>query len=122
MSGHREPAGLHARQTNMKRLGSLPALVLSMGLLVGCGSAGTENAESGGQGDKADATGVASSTVGKCSGDSPAVANARTVARVDLDGDGTAEVVKLTAGGGECANTVFAKTGEGFVSSAPVDG
>ena len=107
-----EPESSLVRPTAMKSL-ALLALVL---VLAGCGSSPRQGKEG------ADTTGSEASTVGSCAGDSPAVKNARTIASVDLDGDGTAEAVKLTGGGGECANRVFARTGTGFVSSAPLDG
>ncbi len=42
---------------------------------------------------------------------------AKTVAAVDLDGDGNQEKVRLTANGGECGSTLFAKVGDGYVST-----
>lgn len=53
--------------------------------------------------------------IGQCPPDSPAVEAARTVATVDLDGDGTKEPVRLTAADGDCTNLLFAKLGEGYV-------
>jgi hypothetical protein len=45
---------------------------------------------------------------------------ARTLATVDLDGDGTPETVKVTGGGGDCPNTVFAQVGKRYLA-APAD-
>jgi hypothetical protein len=87
-------------------------------LLAGCGSADDQ-----GSGDKSpkDASG-ASATVGRCAATAPAVQVARTIATVDLDGDGTGEAVRLTAATGDCPNTVFAKLGSGFVTASANDG
>ena len=109
-----EPTRDFVRPIHMKRVAV--AAVAALLVLAGCGSSQQQSVE------QADTTEGSASTVGSCAGDSPEVTNARTLARVDLDGDGTAEAVKLTGGGGECANTVFARTGKGFVSSDPVDG
>jgi hypothetical protein len=79
-------------------------------LLAACGSAETNKAPAA---DKQATTGTAS--VGACAVDSEAVTAAKTVARVDLDGDGGAEAVKLTAAGGKCPSLLFAKQGDGYV-------
>jgi hypothetical protein len=49
--------------------------------------------------------------------DSAEVTEAKTLTSADLDGDGTAEAVKLTKVAGECPSTMFAKLGDGYVAS-----
>ncbi len=98
----------------MKRLACLATLLL----LAGCGSAEQQGGESG----KSDPSGSTTTTVGKCAADAPEVQVARTLATVDLDGDGTAESVKVTGAGGECPNTVFVKLGSRPLAAAPDDG
>jgi hypothetical protein len=94
-------------------------LVVVAALLVvaGCGSAeqsGGGGGDSTGAGSDAQA---GSRTVGGCSADSAEVTGAKTLATADLDGDGTAEAVKLTAVTGECPSTLFAEMGESFIST-----
>ena len=90
------------------------AIAAALLLLAGCGSAeeGSGDAKSGSDQESG------ASTVGGCAADSAQVTNAKTVATVDLDGDGTPETVKVTAAGGECTSTLFAKLGEGYVATA----
>ena len=98
----------------MKRLTAVAVLLV----LVGCGSA-----ESG-SGDDADggATSPGTAMVGGCAEDAPEVEQATVLTEADLDGDGSAEQVKLTAAGGECGNLLFAQLGEGYVATkAPAD-
>ena len=89
------------------------AVLASCLLLAGCGSASTGEA---GQG-KASAGNGGAPTVGRCPADAPAVVSARTVTRADLDGDGRAEAVKLTAADGDCPNLLFARLGGHYVSA-----
>ena len=85
-------------------------MVVTLLVLAGCGSA-EQNTQ-----DKSEPQAAAPSKVGACAVDSAAVTGAKTVATVDLDGDGSGEKVKLTAPGGECGNTLFAELGDGYVS------
>ncbi len=78
----------------------------------GCGSAEQASKEH----VEPDAAGRA--TVGACAAGSPEVKGARSIASVDLDGDGTPDKVRLTAAGGECGNTLFAKLPDGYVFTA----
>jgi len=81
----------------------------------GCGSAGQASKE------HVDPDTAGRATVGACAADSPEVTGARTIASVDLDGDGTSDKVSLTAAGGECGNTLFAKLPDGYVFIALED-
>ena len=92
----------------MKRM--LAVSVAALFLVAGCGSADPEEKSTAGGG--ADA---ATTTVGACAADSQEVTGARTVASVDLDGDGQKEDVKLTSAGGKCPSLLFAKQGDGYV-------
>ncbi len=95
----------------MKRVATMTAALL---VLAGCGSA---EQGSGGTTTGSDQKSGAA-MVGGCAADSAQVTGAKTVASLDLNGDGTPDAVKLTAAGGECASTLFAKLGEGYVASA----
>jgi hypothetical protein len=97
----------------MKLLACLTVLLL----LAGCGS----GEQKGGENGAADSSG-STPMVGKCAADAPEVQVARTLATVDLDGDGTAETVKVTGSGGECPNTVFAKVGSRSFAAPTDDG
>lgn len=79
-------------------------------LLAGCGSAGP-SASSDSSPTKSPAK------VGSCEVGDPGVLGARTVARVDLDGDGQQDAVKLTAASGACPDLLFAKRGPGYVTA-----
>ena len=89
------------------------ALVAALLVLAGCGSAGQGS-------DAKDSTGASSGAtkVGACDADSAEVTSAKTVGTADLDGDGTADTVQVTAAGGACGNTLFAKLGDSYVSTA----
>ena len=56
--------------------------------------------------------------MGPCPADAAQVRTATRIASVDLDGDGTADAVKLTDGGGECPHLLFAKLGQGYAAVA----
>jgi hypothetical protein len=99
----------------MRHLAWLAAVLL----LAGCGSADGRSGEEAKGADNTDST---SATVGKCPADAPAVQVARTIATVDLDGDGTDDAVRMTAPGGECGDTVFARLSSGYVSAPANDG
>jgi hypothetical protein len=81
-------------------------------VLAGCGSTGKITDEGAGSDQQ-----KGSSMVGDCSASSTQVTQARSLASVDLDGDGTAETVKLTGAGGDCSSTLFAELGSGFVAT-----
>jgi hypothetical protein len=93
-------------------------LLLSSALAVlvvaGCGS--EEAGSSSGAGGATES--AEPQTVGSCPVDSPEVTSARTVARADLDGDGTLEAVRLTAPGGDCPNLLFAEVGPTYVTGS----
>jgi hypothetical protein len=82
-------------------------------LLAGCGSA-SEEPPSGGQ--KSSEVPEAAN-VGPCPADSPAIAKARALVRADLDGDGRAEAVRLTADDTECPRLVFAEVGQRYLAT-----
>ena len=106
-----EPLRLRVRRTTMMRtLGRTSVLLVAVLCFASCGS--SESTDGGSGGGKEEPT---AEKVGQCPVDSPAVVSARTVATADLDGDGKAEAIKLTAPDGDCANVLFAKLGEGFV-------
>jgi hypothetical protein len=101
----------------MDRLRTNVAVLASCLLLAGCGSA--TKPEGAGQ---APAGHEAAAKVGRCPADAPAVVGARTVTRADLDGDGRAEAVKLTAADGDCPHLLFAKVSGRYVDAQlPVD-
>src|SRR3954469_11192662 len=105
-----EPRRTGVRPIPMKSL----ALAAALLVLAGCGSAQQ------GSGDK-ESSGASSSgatKVGACAADSAEVSGAKAVGTADLDGDGTADTVKVTAAGGECGNTLFAKLGDSYASTA----
>jgi hypothetical protein len=88
------------------------ALLGATVLLAACGS----EEPSRGSGTSKPATEPESTQlVGQCPPDAPSVVSARTVATVDLDGDGKTEPVRLTAPDGDCANLLFAQQGDGYV-------
>jgi len=82
-------------------------------VLAGCGSAEkTDESTKAGSDVKKGST-----MVGDCAADSTQVTAAKTLVSADLDGDGTAEPVKLTGAGGDCSSTLFAKLGEGYLAT-----
>jgi len=86
----------------------LPAVALL--LVAGCGSEGASSEETA-----ARSTEAAAAMVGPCPADAPGVKAARTIATVDLDGDGRSDAIKLTRSAGRCANVLFAKLAGGYV-------
>jgi hypothetical protein len=106
-----EPGRLHMRPTTMKTV----ALVVAALVLAGCGNQSSGSEDSGGTPESQGTS--ASQKIGACAADSPEVTGARTIASVDLDGDGTPETVKLTGSSGTCANTLFTRVGGGYVST-----
>lgn len=78
------------------------ALVLSLLLVGGCG-------------DQMQAESIPRE--GKCVVDAPSVANARILARVDLDGDGHADNVKLAPATAECPDLLVAEVGSAYLSA-----
>ncbi len=93
----------------MRKLVRTSMLLAALLCFAACGS--SDPAKSGSDAAKDDPT---PAKVGRCPVDSPAVVDARTVATADLDGDGKAEAIKLTAPDGDCANLLFAELGDGF--------
>jgi hypothetical protein len=95
---------------------SLARLVLPLAaallLVAGCGSDGSSSSTP----DKTNAE-AGTPMVGQCPADIPAVKAAQTLATVDLDGDGQGEAVRLTASQGRCANLLFAKLGDRYVTA-----
>lgn len=97
---------------------TLLALPLAALVLSGCGSAaqgpggakGTETESSSGGGSVSGSS--PGEVAGSCRADDPALDRARTLTRADLEGDGVAEAVRLTAAGGTCGNILMA-TGKG---------
>ncbi len=108
-----EPADSRLCPTTMMRPLVRTSMLLLAALLcvTACGS---EEPTEGGSGSGAGESETPPAKVGQCPVDSPAVVSARAVATADLDGDGKAEAVKLTAPDGDCANLLFAELGEGF--------
>ena len=85
-------------------------------LLTGCGNESHPA-------DAAAPSGTAPTKIGTCATDAPGVTKATDLARVDLDGDGAPDQVKVTAPDGSCPNVVFAKLPAGYVSAqVPTDG
>src|SRR4051812_8243396 len=79
-------------------------------LLAGCGSGSSpDNADSGG--------GAVSAKVGTCRADSTSIQQAKMVAATDVDGDGKADPVSLTAVDGKCPDVLFAKVSGGYLST-----
>lgn len=114
MTPRTEPAAARTRPTGMtlalSRLAPVPLAVL---LLTACGSVGQGSGTPEESGSGGSTSGSSSGTVaGSCAADDPALDRARTVTEADLEGDGTAEPVRLTAPGGECGNILVA-TGKG---------
>jgi len=107
-----EPTRSRLRPIPMTRVLIVPVLALVL-LLTGCGSG--ESSSSKDEDDSKDAASTAS--VGGCPVDSPAVTDARPIAKADLDGDGRADVAKLTAAGGDCSSFVFARLSEALVTT-----
>jgi len=89
------------------------AAVAALLVLAGCGSA--EQATS--KPNTAGSQNAGSQKIGSCTPSSPEVTGAKTIAAVDLDGDGSQEKVRLTANGGACGSTLFAKVQDGYVST-----
>ena len=113
-----EPAHRRLRPTTMMR--TLAGTSMLLVALVCSASCGSESKEGTSASAKDEPT---AAKVGQCPVDSPAVVSARTVATADLDGDGTADAIKLTAPDGDCANVLFAKLGERFVhAQMPIGG
>jgi hypothetical protein len=92
----------------------VPVLALVV-LLTGCGSG--ESSSSAPSADKDDRGAPSTASVGRCPVDSPAVTDARPIAKADLDGDGRSDLVKLTAAGGDCSSFVFARLSEALVTT-----
>lgn len=55
--------------------------------------------------------------VGDCHLDNSSVTGARDLAQMDLTGDGEKTTVRLTGGGGDCPNVLFAKVGKRVLST-----
>ncbi len=93
-------------------------------LLAACGSA--EQSASGPASPSAGQSSgnqVDGGKVGRCPADAPAVKGARTVAEIDLDGDGRPEPVRLTAADSACPSLVFAQVGDAYLAGQlPLDG
>jgi hypothetical protein len=97
----------------MMRLLAGPLMsVAALLLLAGCGSAAPSTGDS-----SAGTSGSSVAKVGQCPADSPAVSSARTIASLDLDGDGQGDEVKLTNADGDCPDLLFVKHGDAFVSA-----
>ena len=100
----------------------LAAVPLALLVLAACGSAGqgsgAEDSTSGGS-----ASGSSAGTVaGSCSADDSALDRARTVTKADLEGDGTAEPVRLTAPGGACGDILLATGKVTYAVQLPAGG
>jgi hypothetical protein len=118
MTPRTEPAAARTRPTAMTLAHTrLAPVALAVLLLSACGSAGQRSggAEDGTSGGSASST-SAGTVAGSCGADDPAfdraLDQARTLTKADLEGDGTAEPVRLTAPGGACGNILLA-TGKG---------
>jgi hypothetical protein len=96
------------------------AIVLVSCLLVvaGCGSASEEPRS----GTEKSSEGPGAAKIGECPVDSPAVKAARTLVRADIDGDGRAEAVRLTAADADCPDLLFAETEQGYLATRLPDG
>jgi hypothetical protein len=88
----------------------LKAAVVVLGCLVtlaGCGSAPAPSAKS--------FASQKSSAAGACASDHAAFAQARPAGSVDVDGDGSADAVKVTSGSQECPARLIAHAASGYV-------
>ncbi len=124
-----EPATRLVRPTAMRPPTARRSLVapavasLLLLALTGCGSAPQsspertpqKSAEESATSDQQPSAGA--SGVEGCPAGSPALAQARTLTRADLDGDGKPEAVRLTGPGGDCPDTLFAEVGQGLLSA-----
>ncbi len=79
-------------------------------VVVGCGSSDSSGKDDSGKT-------AASEKVGQCPAGSLAVQQARTMATVDVDGDGRADAVRLTGADNDCPNVLFAKVAGGYLSA-----
>jgi hypothetical protein len=84
------------------------AITLAAGLAAGLAACGDNGEPSGTQGP--------ATIAGGCATDSAVVRSARVLSRADLDGDGHADTVSLTAARGQCGNTLVAHVGGRFAS------
>ena len=109
-----EPLRRRLRPISVTRSVLLPPLLACL-VLAGCGDTGTA--------PRGSAATQAPGKVGSCPVDSPAIAAAKPVTRADLDGDGTADDVRLTDPGSACPNLVFARVGRSYLAAqVPADG
>lgn len=107
-----EPTRSRVRPIHVRTRLKAAAVVLGcLVTLAGCGSVPAPSASSFGS-PKSSPTAAAS---GDCASDSVAFARARPVGTVDLDADGTADVVKLTTASEECPARLIAKAGDTYV-------
>ncbi|WP_123389937.1 hypothetical protein [Nocardioides aurantiacus] len=106
---------------------TVTAVVLAV--LAGCGSSPAQDAGGAGAGSSGSdspspsrpSVATASPRVGECGARDGAVRDATALARADLDGDGGADQVRVTApDAAGCPSTVFAELADGFLV-APVD-
>ncbi|WP_157682733.1 hypothetical protein [Nocardioides scoriae] len=87
------------------------------------GSQGSSPGSSPGSSASGDAAaGAGTATVGDCDAGSAAVRGARTLARVDLSGDGTPVPVRVTGSSGRCPDRVFVPVGDGFAVAPATPG
>lgn len=84
------------------------AITLATGLATGLAACGDNGEPSGTQGP--------TTIAGGCATDSAVVRQARVLSRADLNGDGHADTLSLTAARGSCANTLVAHVGGRFAS------
>lgn len=89
----------------------VPAVLLTLGVAVlplsGCGTDAKADGKVGGPVQR----------VGECRLDNSSVTGARDLVRIDLRGNGDPTTVRLTGGGGDCPNTLFAKVGKQVLSA-----
>ena len=105
------------------------ATVVALAVLAGCGSgpadgAGSPTSDSASTSASASpSAATASPAVGECAPDDAAVRDATTLVRADLDGDGRAEEVRVTApDAARCPGTVFAVLDDGFLVAPAGEG
>lgn len=117
------PTGMRTSVTPLARLGAVGLLAA----LAACGSPAQDGAAGSGTGSEGGSPSASASapprTVGGCAPDDPALRGATRLTRADLDGDGSAEQVRLTAADAAvCPSVIFARAGAGYLSAEAPDG
>jgi hypothetical protein len=114
-----EPTRDRVRPIHVRtRLKAAAVVIGCLVTLAGCGSAPAPSAKSfGSPASSPTASPTASpaaSPAGDCASDSVAFAQAELAGSVDLDGDGSADAVRVTTGSTECPARLIAKVGDTY--------